>query len=357
MRLFRNLFIIVILLGCGLFYLLQTEKISSDNSLQNQNHVFQKKKNDLETKLMPEKRLVSSTLKGDLYQWIGNSTEELTKELGKPNRKDLSAYGYTWWVYTDEKEQYIQFGIADNQVKTVFATGEGLSTEPLKIGQSYDSTSEYLTFDDEVTFNKGIASYSFQLNKEDKKLRPLVKITDNLFIQCYFDSFTNKLSAIRILTGDVLLQHRPYELHYRGDLPKRPSLSDKEWKKVEKGMEQQIFDITNVMRTYYDKSQLDWEDTVRDVAFLHSKDMAKNNYFSHYSLNGSGLKERLADKQVYYFAAGENIAAQYPDAPAAIEGWLNSKGHREALLNEDYTHLGVGVYRFYYTQNFIAKPL
>ncbi|MFB4475823.1 CAP domain-containing protein, partial [Oceanobacillus caeni] len=32
-----------------------------------------------------------------------------------------------------------------------------------------------------------------------------------------------------------------------------------------------------------------------------------------------------------------------------------SEGHREALLSEDYTHIGVGVYRLYYTQNFLAQ--
>ncbi|MBR3119412.1 MAG: CAP domain-containing protein, partial [Oceanobacillus sp.] len=45
------------------------------------------------------------------------------------------------------------------------------------------------------------------------------------------------------------------------------------------------------------------------------------------------------------------------DAPAAMEGWLNSEGHREALLSNDYTHIGVGVHRLYYTQNFLGKPL
>lgn len=53
--------------------------------------------------------------------------------------------------------------------------------------------------------------------------------------------------------------------------------------------------------------------------------------------------------------AGENIAYNYVDGPAAVEGWLNSEGHRKALLNEDYTHLGVGVDHKYYTQNFIKQ--
>jgi Uncharacterized protein with SCP/PR1 domains len=40
---------------------------------------------------------------------------------------------------------------------------------------------------------------------------------------------------------------------------------------------------------------------------------------------------------------------------AVMEGWLNSEGHRETLLNEQYNYLGVGVHRLYYTQNFLLK--
>lgn len=72
------------------------------------------------------------------------------------------------------------------------------------------------------------------------------------------------------------------------------------------------------------------------------------------------LKIRHAERSVRkrrgrISACGENIAYNYVDGPAAVEGWLNSEGHRKALLNQDYTHLGVGVKEKYYTQNFIKK--
>src|SRR5699024_2650477 len=163
-------------------------------------------------------------------------------------------------------------------------------------------------------------------------------------------------SSIRILTADTLLKQQAYKIEYRGNLPDVPELSDEDWEEVEAGMEKQIFNISNVMRNQFDKPSVELDNTIGKVAYQHSQDMAENDYFSHYSKDGDGLKERLAAKKVLYMSAGENIASQYPDAPAAMEGWLNSKGHREALLNEDYTHLGVGVYHFYYTQNFIEKP-
>ena len=43
------------------------------------------------------------------------------------------------------------------------------------------------------------------------------------------------------------------------------------------------------------------------------------------------------------------------DAPAVIEGWMNSKGHRKSLLNDDFTHTGIGVYKKYFTQNILCS--
>lgn len=41
-------------------------------------------------------------------------------------------------------------------------------------------------------------------------------------------------------------------------------------------------------------------------------------------------------------AVGENLSLGYPDAQAAVEGWLASPGHRENILRPGYTAIGVG---------------
>ena len=92
-----------------------------------------------------------------------------------------------------------------------------------------------------------------------------------------------------------------------------------------------------------------------DVAIGHSKDMKDNNYFSHDSPTLGTLGDRLQRGKVGFQLAGENIAAQHSDGVAALQGWLNSEGHRKNLLNEQFTGLGVGVYDKFYTQNFIRK--
>ncbi|WP_068672499.1 CAP domain-containing protein [Oceanobacillus sp. Castelsardo] len=304
---------------------------------------------------LKSKSNLENYFKKNMTRWIGQSKSELLNEFGEPERKDPSAYGYEWWVYQKGYSDYLQFGILNEEIITVYVIGNQLEYDSISIGESYKELSSKYDFANEVEYNESMSSYTFRLTEEDLKTRPLIKLSSDTFMQLYFDTFTEELSSIRILAANVLLMHQPYEIVYRGSLPEAPKLDEQQWEEVESGMEKQIFDITNVMRVRQGSKPLEWEHTVRDVAYDHSKDMAENNYFSHFGLDGEGLKERLADKEVFYLSAGENIAAQYTDAPAAMEGWLNSKGHREALLSDDYTHIGVGVYRLYYTQNFLAQ--
>ncbi len=352
MRLIR-IAILVLLIISGVYYLLDKYDLVSNEKVVGPN-VLEQKESKLETKEIPKDRSLIP-YEGDIYQWIGKEAKQLTEKLGEPLRKDLTDYGYESWVYTDGRKHYIQFGINDDSIKTVYATGRDLSLEPIHIGQAYDSVKEQLSFPGEVTYSKDLSSYSFQLRDEERQTRPLVKVTDDIFMQLYFDRYTDELAGIRVLTANLLLLHRPYEMKYRGALPEKPVYDDDEQQQIDTGMEKRIFHMTNVFRNHYGKQVLKWDDAVREVAYLHSKDMAEKNYFSHYGKNGDGLKERLATKEVFYKSAGENIAAKYPDAQAAMHGWMNSEGHRDALLKDDYTHLGVGVYKSYYTQNFVKK--
>ncbi|MEI3606746.1 CAP domain-containing protein [Pseudogracilibacillus sp. SE30717A] len=349
----RKLISILIIIGCivaGAYIVLDKDLLTKEITLYDSDEELPKLKSNQTSKEM------KILLKGDIFDQMDQSSDELIKKFGEPVRKDLTPYGYTWWIYTDEQTNVVQFGIENDRVQTIFATGEGIESDPFTLGMNYDEIEKKFPFKNKVTYQTGLSFYSFLLNETDLKMNPLIKLSEEMFAQLYFDTFTNELSSIRILTGDTLLKQRFYEMEYRGSLPEDQNLSDKDWKKIEEGMEKQIFELTNIYRHRHDISPLIKDDQVSEVAFLHSKDMYEHNYFSHYGQDGSGLKERLEKKEVYYLSAGENIAAQHTDAPAAMEGWLNSEGHREALLNDSYTHLGVGVHRFYYTQNFLLKP-
>lgn len=98
-----------------------------------------------------------------------------------------------------------------------------------------------------------------------------------------------------------------------------------------------------------------------DLARKKSQDMADNNYFSHTSPTYGSPFEMMEQFDFTFQLAGENIAAGQRSPEQVVEGWMNSKGHRENILKEGFTHIGVGYvedaglpYGTYWTQLFMT---
>lgn len=287
---------------------------------------------------------------GALWKLMGGNKEKVIEQLGEPSRKDSSYYGYDWWIYLKD-ESIIQIAVEDNKVVSIFGMGKDVDLSPFQLEDSYSNINKDNDLKKQITFD----NYQFQLTREDLQTRPLLQIDENTFAIMYFDKETKKLISIRIVNQASLLALRPYELYYSGDLPQVETLKEDEMKDVFTNTEKQIFDISNILRKNMERGKLKWNEKAQVAAKSHSEDMYKNKYFSHYAEDGSNLGNRLNKVGANYLLAGENIAAQYPDAISAVHGWLNSPGHREVLLNKDYTELGVGVHEFYFTQNFLKQ--
>ncbi|PWU68974.1 MULTISPECIES: CAP domain-containing protein [Gracilibacillus] len=285
-----------------------------------------------------------------IWKYMNKDVQKVIDNYGEADRIDPTPYGYEWWIYK-EKDQYFQIGVKENKIVSIYTPSEPISIQPFKIGQAYQEISDSYELKNEIEFD----NLRFKLSDKDLKLRPVVKLSDNNYVQLYFDQYEQILAGVRYMNKELMEIQKPYELYYAGTITEPENPSKEEWKGIEQGMEKQILDVTNLIRAQYNVSELSWDDLAAKAAKDHSKDMFEQNYFSHYSLNGDGLKERLTNADAYYLSAGENIAANYVDVPAVIHGWLNSEGHRDALLKEEYTHLGAGAYHLYYTQNFLQK--
>lgn len=351
---FVGLFVISIVIWGVLFG--DNSKVTEEESstLQTYPEEIDEKNVDLKSKTSQKDQNSSASLGEGLHSFVGQTVEFLVANLGEPERIDLSAYDYEWWIYPDAfANSYLQVGVEDDQIVTVYGIGEDLPTGSIRIGTTYSELSDLLSFEQEVSFNLNNNSYQFKLSDVDLEMRPIIQV-EGVFIQLYFDIFTQKLSSIRYLASDILIKQRPYSVVYRGKLIEPKPLSSHKWEKVQKGSALQIFEITNEIRKRHQLNELTWDDATANVAFLHSEDMKLNEFFSHTSPDNGDLTDRLKKQGISYQLAAENIAAKYVDGIAAVEGWLSSEGHRVNVLHEDLTHLGVGVYELYYTQNFVT---
>lgn len=109
------------------------------------------------------------------------------------------------------------------------------------------------------------------------------------------------------------------------------------------GYEDLMVELINETRTNFGLPALKYDKKVNITARKHSKDMIENNFFSHDGSDGSSAMTRMVDDGIEGVLYGENLAFGQYNAIYAHEGLMNSLGHRENILNKDFTHVGVGV--------------
>jgi len=80
--------------------------------------------------------------------------------------------------------------------------------------------------------------------------------------------------------------------------------------------------------------------------------MAERDYFSHTGPDGNDASDRYRIFGHDTRRCGENLALEYlnptaaPEASAqtVVDGWMDSAGHRENILMENFDEEGIGVY-------------
>ena len=83
------------------------------------------------------------------------------------------------------------------------------------------------------------------------------------------------------------------------------------------------------------------------LARRRAQDMADRDYFGHGAPDGSSAFIWLAEANVAYDSAGENIVANEvkearPSVSKAMRDLMDSPGHRNAILRERFKRVGIG---------------
>ncbi|SEP63103.1 uncharacterized protein, YkwD family [Virgibacillus subterraneus] len=118
-----------------------------------------------------------------------------------------------------------------------------------------------------------------------------------------------------------------------------------------------VIKLTNQERSNQGLSPLKAHKKLSNVARNKARDMQSNGYFSHNSPTYGSPFDMMKNAGVSYQSAGENIARGQQSPQQVVDAWMNSQGHRENILNESFTHIGVGHTESgdYWSQMFIQK--
>jgi len=124
--------------------------------------------------------------------------------------------------------------------------------------------------------------------------------------------------------------------------------------------EQKMVNLVNEARAQNNLPPLTVDMQLANVARTKAQDMIDNNYFSHNSPKYGSPFDMMKSFGIKFVQAGENIAGNQ-SVENAENALMNSPGHRQNILNPNYTHIGIGIkaggpYGNMFSQMFISKP-
>lgn len=118
----------------------------------------------------------------------------------------------------------------------------------------------------------------------------------------------------------------------------------------------EVFALVNEYRKNAGLSALTYDTDLAVGAEIRAEETVK--LFSHTRPDGRRCFTVLDDIGYAYKSAGENIAYGQKTADEVMSAWMNSEGHRENILNENFTKVAIGVYEkggvVYWTQIFAS---
>lgn len=100
-----------------------------------------------------------------------------------------------------------------------------------------------------------------------------------------------------------------------------------------------------------------WNNQLEIASIGHAADMANRNYFSHTSLDGRTMEDRIRAAGYGYkgyksYAVGENIAEGPASIAEVMQGWFHSPGHCKNLMSPQFKEVGVAFNGSYWVQDF-----
>lgn len=114
-----------------------------------------------------------------------------------------------------------------------------------------------------------------------------------------------------------------------------------------------VYYASNEQREKKGKKPFSFSPELKNAAQFHTQEMTINNFISHnnpYKPPYKTVDKRMKKFNCHYKMYGENIACYSTEESTylevgrqLVEDWMNSKGHRDNLMNQVFTHLGCGV--------------
>lgn len=106
---------------------------------------------------------------------------------------------------------------------------------------------------------------------------------------------------------------------------------------------ERIIELTNQERAKNNLSSLSENEQLNNAAMAKAQNMFEENYWAHYSPSGKDPWQFIMAAGYKFMYAGENLARNFYKSEDVVVAWMESRTHRENILNPKYQDIGIAV--------------
>ena len=110
-----------------------------------------------------------------------------------------------------------------------------------------------------------------------------------------------------------------------------------------------VIRLMNEERAKHGLSPLRSDARLEAAAVARMRHMEEEQFWSHEAPDGTSPFVWIRPQGYSYAAAAENLARGFEDAELLVASWMESRGHRGAILGAEYADCGVAVIDGYTT--------
>jgi len=110
----------------------------------------------------------------------------------------------------------------------------------------------------------------------------------------------------------------------------------------------EVLKLVNAERSAVGLAPLIYYPPLSEAALAHAADQYYFNCLTsltHTGTDGSNSGQRIVRTGFTVRTWGENIACNQRTPAEAMRGWMNSPGHRQNILSDRFTHIGISITR------------
>lgn len=159
--------------------------------------------------------------------------------------------------------------------------------------------------------------------------------------------------AVLTSVSDSVSEPAPVASEPTAESPSDPALTGGRYEQrycTEKELDfaDKVFELTNAERAKNGLAPFEKMDILKNVALTRAWELTVEYRADHTRPDGTTCTGAFNENGIIYGGWGENIAAGQDSPESVVDAWMNSPSHRAAILNKDYTYMGVG---YYYIEN------